>query len=215
MKKWIIQVAYGDHASAAKMAEITENVYWQSKTKDLEKNAQDCVVCFRAGKNLHPSLPTTHKNPLPRPKMPNAQLQVDFLGPFNNEKGKKKHVIVAVDNYSKYICSKVTSHCTTKAATKFLNHIFEENGLPVELKTDNATAFTSADFSRFTEMNKIKHSFCTPYVHNAIGTVERNIRTLQDYMKVYLVEENNFKKLLNGHTTATENHQQKHRQNPF
>ncbi len=98
MREWITQVAHGDHASATKMAEITEKICWPNKTRDLEKKAQDCVTCFRAGKNLHPSLPTTHKNPLPRPKSPNELIQLDFLGPLIDEKGKKKYVLVAVDN---------------------------------------------------------------------------------------------------------------------
>ncbi len=175
------------------MAEITENVYWPNKTRDLEQRAQDCVVCFRAGKNLHPNLPTTHKNPLPRPKRPNEQLQVDFLGPFINDKGKKRHVIVAVDNCSKYIWSQVVKHCSTKSAIKFLWNICEEQGIPHEIKTDNATAFTSREFKNFVARNRIKLTLCTPYVHNAIGTVERNLRTLQEYMKVYLTEKNNLK----------------------
>ena len=164
-----------------------------NKTRDLEKRAQDCVVCFRAGRNLHPNLLSTHKNPLPRPKNPSEQIQIDFLGPFTDEKGKKKHVIVAVDNCSKYIWSNVTKHCTTKSATKFLTSVFVDNGLPYEIKNDNATAFTSRAFAHFIDSYKVKHPFCTPYVHNAIGTVERNVRTLQDYMRVYLIQNNNLK----------------------
>ncbi len=196
MREWVIQVAHGDHASTAKMAEITENVYWPNKARDLERRAHGCDVCFRAGKNLISKLPSTRKKPLgrlPRPKCPNEQIQADFLDPFLDERGKTKHVIVAVDNCSKYIWSKVTKHCSSKSAIKFLTTVVEETGTPKELKTDNATAFTSRDFKQFTDTHHIKHSFCTPYVHNAIGTVERNLRTLQDYMKVYLVNKPNLK----------------------
>ncbi len=202
MREWVIQVAHGDHVSATKMAEITENVYWPNKTRDLEKKAQDCVTCFRAGKNLHPRLPTTHKNPLPRPKTPNELIQIDFLGPITNEKGKKKYVIVAIDNCSKYTWSKVVTHCSTKSVIKFLKAYFEDNGLPAEIKTDNGAAFKSNEFANFLADLSIKLTFCTPYVHNAIGTVERTLRTLQDYMKVYLIEENNLKKAVRRATTT-------------
>ena len=44
------------------------------------------------------------------------------------------------------------------------------------------------------------HKFSTPYVHTPIGTVERNLRTLENHIKTYLIEDNNFRKAVNRAT---------------
>ena len=44
------------------------------------------------------------------------------------------------------------------------------------------------------------HKFSTPYVHTSIGTVERNLRTLESYITTYLIENNDFEKAVNRAT---------------
>ncbi len=66
--------------------------------------------------------------------------------------------------------------------------------IPAEIKTDNGSAFKFREFSVVLTESRVKLSFCTPYIHNAIGTVERSLRTLQDYLKVFLIEDNNLKR---------------------
>ena len=146
------------------MAEITENLYWPNETRDLERKAQDCVTCFRAGKNLHPGLPRTHKNPLPRPKLPNEQIQLSFLGPVKDERDTKKYVLVAVVNCSKYLWSKVVKHCTTKTFIKILKSFVDDNGLPLEIKNRQRCRFhlprISRLYHRFTNKTLSVHTVC-------------------------------------------------------
>ncbi len=123
LREWVLQVDNGDHASLHKMVSITEQVYWPGKRQDLEKKAQDCIVCFQAGKNLITNIPKTEKNSLPPTKTVNEEIQFDFLGPINNEKGHKRFILVAIDNCSKWIWTKVSKACNTKTAIALLNRI--------------------------------------------------------------------------------------------
>ena len=193
LREWVMQVAHGDHASLHKMVALTDQVYWPGKRHDLEKKPKDCLVCFQAGKILNSKLPKTEKNILPPTKAVSEEIQFDFLGPIINEKGHKKFILVVVDNCSKWLWAKVTKACNSKTAMALLNKIIEETGVPRTIKTDNASAFTSNKFQDFVNRYHIKHHFSTPYVHTPIGTVERNLRTLENYIRTFLIEDNNLK----------------------
>ena len=57
------------------------------------------------------------------------------------------------------------------------------HGLPEMLVTDNGTAFTSDEFSRFTKQNGIRHVRSAPYHPASNGLVERAVQTFKDFMK--------------------------------
>ncbi len=200
LREWVMQVAHGDHASLHKMVEITEHVFWPSKWRDLEKKAADCLVCFRAGKNLKTWLLKSEKKKLPASENVKDEIQLDFIGPLSTEQGKKRYVLVAVDNCSKWLWTRVTKSCSTKCSIKLLEQVIEENGYPKTIKTDNATAFKSAEFRKFTDKHRLTHNFSTPYVHTPIRTVERNLRRLESYIKIYLFEDHNFRNAVNRAT---------------
>ena len=52
LKEWVLQVAHGDHLGVKKMEELTVLVYWPGKATDIREKAKNCLVCFKAGKNL-------------------------------------------------------------------------------------------------------------------------------------------------------------------
>ncbi len=146
MQEWILQVAHGDHESSDKMREICHRVYWETKNEDISAKANNCLTCFRSGKNLKNILPKTEKDVLPKCKTVGEQIQIDFAGPFTNEKGKKRYIALAIDNFSRWPFAIVCESCNTDSALKLLAIICEIIGLPKCLKVDNATAFKSRKF---------------------------------------------------------------------
>ena len=71
---------------------------------------------------------------------------------------------------------------------KFIDEIIERDGVPKALKVDNATAFKPAEFDRYSANLNVKVHFSTPHVHTSIGLVERNIQTVENYVKTYIIE---------------------------
>ena len=107
LREWVLQVAHGDHWSTDKMAEFTDMVYWPGKICDLKEKSKSCLICFQAGKNLKPMIPSSETSRLEPAKFPLEEIQIDFLGPLVNEKGKKRFVITAIDNFSKWAWGRV------------------------------------------------------------------------------------------------------------
>lgn len=54
------------------------------------------------------------------------------------------------------------------------------------IKTDLGTEFKNEIFSELTKLFKITHNFSTPYHHETVGTVERNHRVFNEYLRAYL-----------------------------
>ena len=84
------------------MREICQRVHWEHKNRNISAKANNCLTCFRACKNLKTIIPQTEKNVLPECKSIAEQVQIDFAGPFNNNKGKKRYIALAVDSYTRW-----------------------------------------------------------------------------------------------------------------
>ncbi len=215
LREWVIQVAHGDHWSTEKMAEFTELVYWPGKVRDLKEKSRSCMIGFQAGKNLKTMIPSTETNKLESAKYPLEELQIDFLEPLETVKGKKHFVIVAVDNYSKWIWGRVVRCCSTRAATKFLNKIVESDRVPKTIKVDNASAFKSVEFARYLEKLNLVVKFSTPYVHTPIGLVERIIQRVENYVKTYLLKKRSESGSKKGHQYDEIFLELQHQEDPF
>ena len=60
------------------------------------------MECTKFGKNMKSSQTFNSSQPLLPLVVPNEELQLDFAGPLQDEKGKKVFILVAVDRYSKF-----------------------------------------------------------------------------------------------------------------
>ncbi len=193
MQEWILQVAHGDHESSDKMEELCERVHWETKDKDITEKANNCLTCFRTGKNLKCMLPKTEINQLPKGEKVGDEVQIDFAGPFFDEKGKKRFIALAIDICTRWPIATVCKKCDAESALEILAMVCENIGLPRKLKLDNATAFKSRKFQKVINDFGISTEFSTPYVHTPIAIVERDIRTLESYIKPFLLENNTLK----------------------
>ena len=90
LRQLIIQIAHGDHEGAPKMESNLEPFYWPELKEDLKQKSKQCLTCFRAGKNLKPIIANCRVNRLPPSSRTGDLVQIDFIGPVNNEKKTKR-----------------------------------------------------------------------------------------------------------------------------
>ncbi len=130
---------------------------------------------------------------MPSAESVGEQIQIDFAGTFVNEKGKKKFIALAFDNYTRWPFVLVCKSCNAESAMKLIAIVCENLGLPQKIRADNATAFKSKTFRRLLSGKGIQLEFSTPYVHTPIGIVERHIRTLESYVRPFVLENDDLK----------------------
>ena len=113
----------------------------------------------------------------PRGLRPNAlwQMDVTHIPAF----GKLSFVHVTVDTFSHVIIASARSGEATRDVIQHLFQCFSQIGLPEQIKTDNAPAYTSAAFRRFCQQFSIVHSTGIPYNPQGQAIVKRTHQTLK------------------------------------
>jgi hypothetical protein len=71
---------------------------------------------------------------------------LDSVTPFKMAPGGYKHILVAVDKFTKWIEVRVFPTVTSKEVAKFIEDITHRNGVPNRIITNLGKAFTGSDF---------------------------------------------------------------------
>ena len=93
--------------------------------------------------------------------------------------GKLSFVYVTVDTSSHVITASARSGEAARDVIQHLFQCFSQIGLPEQIKTDNAPAYTSAAFKRFCKQFSIMRSTRIPYNPQGQAVVERAHQTLK------------------------------------
>jgi hypothetical protein len=80
---------------------------------------------------------------------------LDVVGPFRTAPGGYKHILVAVDIFTKWIEVRPVAKVTLEEAVKFIGDIKHRFGVPNRIITDLGAAFTGSVFCNFCQDNLI------------------------------------------------------------
>jgi transposase InsO family protein len=97
--------------------------------------------------------------------------------------GGYKHILVAVDKFTKWIEVCAVATVTLKEAVKFIEDITHRFGVPNRIVTDLAKAFTRSDFWDFCQdslidvyYSSVAHPRCNGQVERANGMVLQAVK---------------------------------------
>ena len=71
--------------------------------QNIVNMAEECRSCTRYDKNDKYVIPKNASKPIPLLSQLGQELQLDYAGPLESTKGKKKNLLVAIDRYSKLL----------------------------------------------------------------------------------------------------------------
>jgi hypothetical protein len=80
---------------------------------------------------------------------------LDAVGPFRTASRSYKHILVAVDKFTKWIEVRPVAKVTSEEAAKFIRDITHCFGVPNRIITDLGKAFTSSILWEFCKNNTI------------------------------------------------------------
>jgi hypothetical protein len=153
---------------------VKEKYFWPGMDKDIEDYVRSCDNCQRRGKRDN-----IHKLHSIEVKEPFYCIGIDFVGPLPLTENNNKHIIVAIDYFTKWPEARATKTVSSEEAANF---IFEEiicrHGCPRKILTDRGTSFNNQLVRKLVERFNIKHNLSTPYHPKTNGLVERFNRTL-------------------------------------
>lgn len=178
----VINLAHEGHQGIVRTKQrLRDGYYWPGMDKETESAIYSCAMCQNNDKTVKTFFsPLT---PVEVPPSPWIKLAVDVVGPFDLAPAQYRYAITLIDFYSKWPEVKFVSHVTTNTITLFLKEIFNREGLPFELVSDNASQFTSYEFQEFLNEHGIKHVKSSPYYPQANGAIERFHRVLKGFVQ--------------------------------
>lgn len=160
------------HFGVKKVEENIIQQFFIKKAKEKIQNVvKNCIKCILAerkhGKNegfLHP---------IGKGDCPLDTYHIDHMGPMVATCKMYKHLFVVVDAFTKFTWIYPTKSTNTKEVIdklRFQQSIF---GNPRRIISDKGTSFTSDDFKKFCEEERIQHITTTTGMPRSNGQVER------------------------------------------
>ncbi len=118
---------------------------------------------------------------------PFETVSVDSIGPIEAGPNGYKHILVIVDNFTRWT-ELAPTHSTDAetCAQVLLERIFARHGLPVRIHSDNGTQFINSIVKSLLNTLKVKHSTIAPYVPEQNGLVERANQTIMSHLRCIL-----------------------------
>ncbi|KAL0128565.1 hypothetical protein PUN28_003720 [Cardiocondyla obscurior] len=160
---------------------------WHGLTKDVEKYIKRCETCQKNKLSRQTKMPLTITD---MPKRPLEKCALDIVGPLPVSNEGNKYILTFQDALTKFSKAiPITNQEALTVAKAFITKIEFEHGIPEKLLTDQGTNFTSEMFKQTCKLLKIEKIQTTAYHPETNGALERSHRTLAEYLRHYLNEE--------------------------
>lgn len=166
------------HQSVDKTVERIKQHYWipgcREKAKGFIERCLDCLMyatpASMSERNLHM---------IPKRPVPFDTIHIDHFGPLPAIQSKRKHILVVVDAFTKYVKLYPVVSTSTREVTASLEKYFGYYSRPRRVVSDRGTCFTSAEFEDFPLKRNIDHVRVATASPQANGQVERMNRVLK------------------------------------
>ena len=136
---------------------------------DAEQIVRTCEGCQKYARQEH--MPAQELRMIPI-TWPFAVWGLDMVGPFKRS-GKKTHLLVAVDKFTKWVEAEPVSKCDAATAVKFLKKLIFRFGYPHSIITDNGTNLSEGEMQKFCELNHIRLDLASVAHPQSNGQAER------------------------------------------
>jgi len=165
------------HFATEKTCEIIMQSYWFPKLREkVERYIKNCFKCIAYSKPSGKLEGYVHS--LPKGNVPFTVIHVDHFGPIEKGTNAKKHVLLIVDAFMKFVKLYAVKSTSSRETIKCLQEYFHGYSRPKTLISDRGTAFTSREFEDFLSEHNVKHVKVATGSPQANGQVERYNRVL-------------------------------------
>ena len=178
------------HPGQGDMLEAAKHIWYPYLHRYIVIAAQNCKESRAKGKNLRVISGKKHFTSLDTVVEPNEEIQLDFAGPLPDENNKDVYILVGVDKFSRFPSAKVVANNKADTIIKFMQTHFVNDGVPRNIRCDQAQGFRAKKFMTYCKSKNIKLIFAPVDDHRSMGMVERLIRTLKTRLSIMKIDKN-------------------------
>lgn len=165
------------HRGVAKTIDLLRRYfYWPTLAKDVNDFVQNCGMCKE----------TKAPNQTLRPLMgkqfvverPWQRIFTDLLGPYPRSKAGNTHLLIVLDQFSKFVLIKPLRKANASSIISFIeSNVFHFFGVPEHIFSDNGVQYVSREFAFFLKKYGVTHTRTAIYSPqaNASERVNRSI----------------------------------------
>jgi hypothetical protein len=135
-----------------------QGFYWPTAASDAAQIVRPCMGCQYFAKQVHTPAQELQTIPI---TWPFVVWGLDLLGPFRKAPGGLTHLVVAVDNFTKWVEARPLAKISSKQVVGFIQDIIFHLGVPNSIITDNGTQFTGEKFLDFCDDHNIRVDWAT------------------------------------------------------
>lgn len=180
MKSNIVRNAHETtcHLGVAKCIDQIKLYYWFPNMREkVEKVIRNCLQCVMYSVPAHCNNRTLHH--IPKKPIPFDTVHIDHFGPLPSIISKRKHILVIVDAFTKFVKLYAVHSTSTKEVCVCLSKYSEYYSRPRRVVSDRGTCFTSLEFESYLLENNIEHVKVASASPQANGQVERVNRVIK------------------------------------
>ena len=144
-------------------------IWWPGMDPAIEEYVKKCT--YQSSRKDPPVAPL---HPWTWSEKSWTRVHIDFAGPMDG-----RMFLVIMDAYSKWMDIDSMGSSTSSATIELFRKTFTSLGFPEVVVSENATAFTSTEFTDFLQRNRICHVHTPPYHTASNGLVEREVQTFK------------------------------------
>lgn len=169
------------HLGITKTLDQLRMHYWFPKMKEkVEKYVKNCVRCIMYSDSNSDGGRVLHS--IPKKPIPFDTVHIDHFGPLPSIVSKRKHILVIVDAFTKYVKLYAVNSTSTKEVCACLDKYFECYSRPRRIISDRGSCFTSLEFAAYLLENNVEHVKVATASAQANGQVERVNRVLKSML---------------------------------
>ncbi|XP_055589367.1 uncharacterized protein K02A2.6-like [Uranotaenia lowii] len=117
-------------------------------------------------------------------------IAMDYNGPYLKFGGI--YILVIIDLRSRYAIARPVKSTAFEFTRKILDDVFEKEGFPSSIKTDNGPPFNGEQYAQYCTDRGIKTIFSTPFFPQQNGLVESFMKVVNKAMSIAVSSGNHF-----------------------
>lgn len=176
---------YGGHMGQKKLYEkIRSHYFWRNMSKDVAKFVNSCEKCkVNKPRNKVKAPMVLTKTP----QKPFDLLIIDTVGPLPTSDNGNSYILTIICELSKYLITcAIPNKSANTVAKAIMNNVILKFGMFKEILSDQGSEFKNRTLAALFELLDIKQHFSTAYRHETVGSVERNHRFFNEYLRAYV-----------------------------
>ena len=192
VKKQLLQLAHacpiaGHRGVHATWVALSRRFFWDGLYEDVRAFVGACDECRRAKRR------TTRKNgllqPLPVANGPWCSIELDHITGFPKV-GEYDAILVVCDRFTKrvHLVAACVEDDAKSLARKFRDNVYKLHGAPSEIISDRGSTFVAQFWREVQKLLGITEHFSIPYHPDGHGQVERTNHTVEECLRVWVME---------------------------